>query len=83
MRVRRLPCQHGRIKVRDKLHQDLTEALDFSLSSEARKRLTIGVELASKPELLLFLDEPTSGLDAQRWVVVSMCLLYLLTNKNV
>ncbi|KAF8167550.1 pleiotropic drug resistance ABC transporter [Crassisporium funariophilum] len=45
--------------------QDLTEALVFSLNMEARKRLTIGVELASKPELLLFLDEPTSGLDAQ------------------
>lgn len=45
--------------------QDLTEALVFSLSLEARKRLTIGVELASKPELLLFLDEPTSGLDSQ------------------
>ena len=48
--------------------QDLTEALVFSLSVESRKRLTIGVELASKPELLLFLDEPTSGLDAQRLV---------------
>jgi len=47
--------------------QGLTEALVFSLSMEARKRLTIGVELASKPELLLFLDEPTSGLDGQRW----------------
>ncbi|KAF9010854.1 ABC-2 type transporter-domain-containing protein [Cyathus striatus] len=45
--------------------QDLTEAMVFSLGVEARKRLTIGVELASKPELLLFLDEPTSGLDAQ------------------
>ncbi|KAG6841566.1 hypothetical protein C0991_009601 [Blastosporella zonata] len=45
--------------------QDLSEALVFSLNVEARKRLTIGVELASKPELLLFLDEPTSGLDAQ------------------
>ncbi|KAF5312934.1 hypothetical protein D9619_002752 [Psilocybe cf. subviscida] len=45
--------------------QDLSEALVFSLNMEARKRLTIGVELASKPELLLFLDEPTSGLDAQ------------------
>ena len=32
---------------------------------EARKRVTIGVELASKPQLLLFLDEPTSGLDGQ------------------
>ncbi|KAK7464484.1 ATP-binding cassette transporter snq2 [Stygiomarasmius scandens] len=45
--------------------QDLTEAMVVSLNVEARKRLTIGVELASKPELLLFLDEPTSGLDAQ------------------
>jgi len=45
--------------------QDLADALVFSLGAEARKRLTIGVELASKPELLLFLDEPTSGLDAQ------------------
>lgn len=45
--------------------QDLSEALVMTLNVEARKRLTIGVELASKPELLLFLDEPTSGLDAQ------------------
>lgn len=49
--------------------QELSEALVFSLGVEARKRLTIGVELASKPDLLLFLDEPTSGLDAQRWAI--------------
>ncbi|KAL4919817.1 CDR ABC transporter-domain-containing protein [Aspergillus aurantiobrunneus] len=35
------------------------------LNAEQRKRLTIGVELAARPELLLFLDEPTSGLDSQ------------------
>jgi len=35
------------------------------LNQEQRKRVTIGVELESKPELLLFLDEPTSGLDGQ------------------
>ena len=35
--------------------------------------LTIGVELAAKPALLLFLDEPTSGLDSQTaW---SICAL--------
>jgi len=40
---------------------------------EQRKRLTIGVELAAKPQLLLFLDEPTSGLDSQTaW---SICTL--------
>ncbi|KAG8930788.1 hypothetical protein FRC02_003660 [Tulasnella sp. 418] len=44
---------------------DIAEALIFSLDVEARKRLTIGVELASRPSALLFLDEPTSGLDAQ------------------
>lgn len=31
----------------------------FGLSVEERKRVTIGVELAAKPEELLFLDEPT------------------------
>jgi ABC-type multidrug transport system ATPase subunit len=35
------------------------------LNVEQRKLLTIGVELAAKPRLLLFLDEPTSGLDSQ------------------
>ncbi|KIK55699.1 hypothetical protein GYMLUDRAFT_248509 [Collybiopsis luxurians FD-317 M1] len=43
------------------------------LNVEQRKRLTIGVELAAKPKLLLFLDEPTSGLDSQTaW---SICTL--------
>ncbi|KIW62366.1 hypothetical protein PV04_10546 [Phialophora macrospora] len=43
------------------------------LNIEQRKRLTIGVELAAKPALLLFLDEPTSGLDSQTaW---SICAL--------
>jgi ATP-binding cassette, subfamily G (WHITE), member 2, SNQ2 len=35
------------------------------LTIEQRKRVTIGVELAAKPSILLFLDEPTSGLDGQ------------------
>jgi len=44
---------------------DMQDAIIMSLGVEQRKRLTIGVELAAKPSLLLFLDEPTSGLDSQ------------------
>ncbi|KAK1585778.1 ABC-2 type transporter-domain-containing protein [Colletotrichum navitas] len=40
------------------------------LNVEQRKLLTIGVELAAKPKLLLFLDEPTSCLDSQSsWAI--------------
>ncbi|KAK9463806.1 ABC-2 type transporter-domain-containing protein [Lipomyces oligophaga] len=43
------------------------------LNVEQRKRLTIGVELAARPKLLLFLDEPTSGLDSQTaWSICSL-----------
>jgi ATP-binding cassette subfamily G (WHITE) protein 2 (SNQ2) len=49
--------------------EDIADAIigepDTGLAVEQRKRVTIGVELAAKPELLLFLDEPTSGLDSQ------------------
>ncbi|KAF4122773.1 ABC-type branched-chain amino acid transport system, ATPase component [Geosmithia morbida] len=49
--------------------EDMADAIigtpEAGLTVEQRKRVTIGVELAAKPELLLFLDEPTSGLDSQ------------------
>ncbi|KAJ5781341.1 hypothetical protein N7457_006501 [Penicillium paradoxum] len=57
--------------------EDYAEAvvgvLGEGLNVEQRKRLTIGVELAAKPDVLLFFDEPTSGLDSQTaW---SICTL--------
>ncbi|KAJ5669299.1 ABC multidrug transporter atrF [Penicillium macrosclerotiorum] len=45
--------------------EDIQDAIIGSLNVEQKKRVTIGVELAAKPSLLLFLDEPTSGLDSQ------------------
>jgi ATP-binding cassette, subfamily G (WHITE), member 2, PDR len=56
--------------------QDFAEAVvgvpGEGLNVEQRKLLTIGVELAARPALLLFLDEPTSGLDSQSsWAIVA------------
>ncbi|KAK5658003.1 hypothetical protein OQA88_2557 [Cercophora sp. LCS_1] len=43
------------------------------LNVEQRKRLSIGVELAARPQLLVFLDEPTSGLDSQTaWSILDL-----------
>lgn len=51
------------------------------LNIEQRKRVTIGVELAARPELLLFLDEPTSGLDSNTaWSICT--LLRKLANNG-
>ncbi|OBR03062.1 ABC-2 type transporter [Colletotrichum higginsianum IMI 349063] len=50
------------------------------LNVEQRKRLTIGVELAARPALLLFLDEPTSGLDSQ--TSFSICSLLETLKQN-
>ncbi|KAJ4191988.1 hypothetical protein NW755_004123 [Fusarium falciforme] len=51
------------------------------LNVEQRKLLSIGVELAAKPSLLIFLDEPTSGLDSQSsWTICA--LLRSLADKG-
>ncbi|SCZ91970.1 BZ3500_MvSof-1268-A1-R1_Chr5-3g08254 [Microbotryum saponariae] len=51
----------------------LVGEVGMGLNVEQRKRLTIGVELAAKPALLIFLDEPSSGLDSQSsWSIMQL-----------
>ncbi|TVY36200.1 ZEB2-regulated ABC transporter [Lachnellula subtilissima] len=56
---------------------DMSDYADavVGLNVEQRKRLTIGVELAAKPALLLFLDEPTSV--DQEWSSYSLHCMFL------
>jgi ATP-binding cassette subfamily G (WHITE) protein 2 (PDR) len=50
------------------------------LNVEQQKRVTIGIELAARPELLLFLDEPTSGMDTNTAWLICKLLRKLCTN---
>lgn len=51
----------------------LVGGVGAGLNVEQRKKLSIGVELVAKPDLLLFLDEPTSGLDSQSsWAIIQL-----------
>ncbi|KAI0966753.1 ABC transporter PeaB1 [Xylaria arbuscula] len=57
--------------------EDIAEALignpGAGLNLEQRKRVSIGVELSAKPDILL-LDEPTSGLDGQSALTIGRLL---------
>ena len=51
------------------------------LNVEQRKRLTIGVELAAKPDLLLFFDEPTRSVVYPAWRAVDFwCIILYLAD---
>ncbi|PVH73880.1 ATP-binding cassette transporter [Cadophora sp. DSE1049] len=58
--------------------------LGEGLNVEQRKRLTIGVELAAKPPVLLFVDEPTSGLDSQTsWAIIDLLEKLAKTGQSI
>ncbi|KAF8458765.1 ABC-2 type transporter-domain-containing protein [Kalaharituber pfeilii] len=67
----------------EKLADALIGEPGFGLSVEERKRVTIGVELAAKPETLLFLDEPTSGLDSTGALSIVRFLRKLADESNL
>ncbi|KAK9369305.1 ABC-2 type transporter-domain-containing protein [Lipomyces kononenkoae] len=60
----------------------IIDYVGVGLSVEERKRVTIGVELASKPRLL-FLDEPTSGLDSEGAFSIVTFLRRLAHTENL
>ncbi|EPQ27577.1 uncharacterized protein PFL1_04715 [Pseudozyma flocculosa PF-1] len=53
------------------------------ISTEARKKLTIGVELVAQPDSVIFLDEPTSGLDAQAATTIVATLRKLADQQGL
>ncbi|KAF2135661.1 uncharacterized protein K452DRAFT_322935 [Aplosporella prunicola CBS 121167] len=64
--------------------EDMADALigvpGAGLNLEQRKRVTIGVELSARPDIL-FLDEPSSGLDGQSALTIGR-LLRKLANSG-
>jgi ABC-type multidrug transport system ATPase subunit len=58
------------------------EAAGEGLPKHARKRLTVGVELAGNPSIL-FADEPSSGLDSLGASVVVSCLKRIAREKGL
>lgn len=60
----------------------IIDEVGSGLSVEERKRVTIGVELAAKPDLL-FLDEPTSGLDSEGAFAIVSFLKRLAKQANL
>ncbi|KAI8958027.1 hypothetical protein F5Y11DRAFT_351949 [Daldinia sp. FL1419] len=51
----------------------IVDVLGEGLNAEQRKRLTIGVELAARPQLLIFLDESISDLGFQTsWTILNL-----------
>ena len=84
----RLPDDFGETEIRNRVTEiikvlDLTERADLSiaqLSGGQRKRVSLGIELLSKPALL-FLDEPTAGQDP-RAEMAMMQLFRQIANRG-
>ncbi|KAK2015774.1 hypothetical protein LZ32DRAFT_645577 [Colletotrichum eremochloae] len=63
--------------------REALDRIENGVSVEQRKRVTIGVELVSKPSILILYVEPTSGLDGQSTFTMAVLVTIYLPSAQL